>query len=350
MKEIFFAIPGDINTQSGGYSYDRRLILELGLQGRSITHLELGASYPNPTNAHASHAASALLALPEDSIVIIDGLALGAMEAEVVAGLKAQLVALVHHPLALEGDLEPMRRKLLFDSERANLQHAERVIVPSPHTGQLLMTDYSVPPDSITVARPGIDRPDGTTSLIDPPLILSVGIQVPRKGHDVLLRALSSIKQLRWQAVIAGPALDADYASSLLELAKELDLLGRVRFAGQVGDDELSALYRSASLFALATRFEGYGMVFGEAMAHGLPIVSCDVGAVSDTVPLAAARLVEPNDPRAFGAALAELLENHVLRAELARAALEAGANLISWKDSAALVGEMLDSLPAKNN
>jgi glycosyltransferase involved in cell wall biosynthesis len=350
MKEIFFAVPGDIKTQSGGYIYDRRLALELGLQGRSLTHLELGNSYPNPTNAHASHAALALLALPADSIVIIDGLALGAMDAEVVAGLKAQLVALVHHPLALEGDLDQTRRESLFNSERTNLRHAKRVIVPSPHTGQLLISDYSVSPDRITVARPGIDRPDGTASLRNPPLILSVGIQVPRKGHDVLLRALASIKQLRWHATIAGPALDADYASSLLGLAEELGLEERVTFAGLVSDDEISALYRSASLFALATRFEGYGMVFGEAMAHGLPIVSCAAGAVSETVPLAAARLVEPNNPPAFGAALAELLENHALRAELASASLEAGGNLISWEDSAALIGEMLDSLPAKNN
>ena len=329
MKEIFFAVPGDIKTQSGGYSYDRRLALELGLQGRSLTHLELGASYPNPTNAHASHAALALLALPADSIVIIDGLALGAMDAEVVAGLKAQLVALVHHPLALEGDLEPMtRRESLFDSERTNLRHAERVIVPSPHTAQLLMTDYSVPPDRITVARPGIDRPDGTASLMEPALDL-VGWHPGATQRS--RRAFESSSEHQAIALarnaIAGPALDADYASSLAgswpkSLAWRAGSHSRVKSVMT----RLSALYRSASLFALATRFEGYGMVFGEAMAHGLPIVSCAAGAVSETVPLAAARLVEPNDPSAFGAALAELLENHVLRAELASACLGGGS------------------------
>lgn len=350
MSQVFFAIPGGIATQSGGYSYDRRLMLELELAGRRVTHLELGASYPNPTTADALAAAQALGGLPSDSVVIIDGLALGAMDTDVVAAMKSQLVALIHHPLALEGELEPRRQEFLLRTERANLRHAKRVIVPSPHTAQLLVADYAVLKEIITVARPGIDVPRRNATELDPPLILSVGIQMPRKGHDVLLRALADLKQLRWQAVIAGPATDSEYAASLLQLTGELGLSARVTITGQVSDAQLAELYGCASLFALATKFEGYGMVFGEAMVHGLPIVSCDVGAVSETVPQAASLLVKPNDPEAFAAALRRLLEDQKLRAELGSAALTAGANLISWKESARLVGEMLDSLSAGND
>lgn len=345
MRQVFFAIPGDIKTQSGGYSYDRRLMLELEKAGMRVAHLELGASYPNPTAADAVAAAKALRALPSDSVVIIDGLALGAMDTGVVASMRSQLVALVHHPLALEGGLDTARRDFLFQNERENLQHAKRVIVPSPHTAQLLVMDYAVPAEIITVARPGIDRPAGGASPLEPPLILSVGIQLPRKGHDVLLRAFANIAQLSWQAVIAGPALDGAYAASLQELSAELGLTKQVRFAGQVSDEELARLYASASIFALATRFEGYGMVFGEAMVHGLPIVSCDVGAVSETVSESAALLVPADNPAAFAAALSRLLEDQELRAEVSSAALAAGEQLISWGESARLVGEMLDSL-----
>jgi glycosyltransferase involved in cell wall biosynthesis len=177
-----------------------------------------------------------------------------------------------------------------------------------------------------------------------------VGIQVPRKGHDVLLRSLANIKHIPWQAVIVGPPLDAGYAASLVDLTQELGLADRVELAGLVSDAELAALYRSASIFALATRFEGYGMVFGEAMVHGLPIVSCRVGAVGETVPAKASMLVAPNDPDAFGSALAKLLQDPGLHADLSSAASEAGANLISWKESARLVGEMLDAISVGND
>lgn len=350
MRKIVFAIPGEINTQSGGYGYDRRLMLELRLQGRDVSHLKLGASYPNPSAADAAHAASALEDLPADCVVVIDGLALGAMDAAVIAGIRAELVALIHHPLAFEGDLDPRRREQLFVNERENLKHAKRVIVPSPHTAQLLVSDYGVETNRITVARPGIDHSAEPKRQLDTPLILSVGIQVPRKGHDVLLRSLASIRELHWQAVIVGPPLDTEYAASLVVLAQELGLSNRVTLAGQVSDSELAELYRSASIFALATRFEGYGMVFGEAMVYGLPIVSCRVGAVAETVPAKASLLVEPNDPDAFGSALANLLQDPEFHAELAATALAAGANLISWKESARLVGEMLDSTSVGNN
>lgn len=350
MRDIVFAIPGDISTQSGGYGYDRRLMIELRLQGRGVTHLELGASYPHPSAADQSHAALALADLPADCVVIIDGLALGAMDAAAIASLRAELVALIHHPLALEGDLDPRRQEQLFANERANLKHAKRVIVPSPHTAELLVSDYGVAAELITVARPGIDFPVRSPEPIDPPLILSVGIQVPRKGHDVLLRALANIKEIPWQAVIVGPAIDAEHASSLLQLTRELGLGERVTIPGQVSDAELATLYGAASIFALATRFEGYGMVFGEAMVHGLPIVSCRVGAVAETVPATASLLVEPNDPDAFGAALVKLLLDPELHAQYSQAALAAGAILISWKDSARLVGEMLDSIAIGND
>jgi glycosyltransferase involved in cell wall biosynthesis len=350
VKEIVFAVPGDINTQSGGYGYDRRLMHELRLQGRSVRHLELGASYPYPSVAHAAQAARVLAEIASDCVVIIDGLALGAMDPAVITSLQAELVALIHHPLALEGDLPAGHRERLFNNERENLRHAKRVIVPSPHTAKLLVLEYGVPTEIITVARPGIDRIDKVAKEKDPPLILSVGIQVPRKGHDVLLRALWSMRELPWQPVIVGPALDLQYASSILHLSKELGLEARVTIAGQLSDEALSELYRSATVFALATRFEGYGMVFAEAMVHGLPIVSCNVGAVSETVPEQAGLLVQADEPEAFGLALAKLLESPGLRQKMASAALEAGAKLISWEESARLVGEMLDSLTAGNN
>jgi glycosyltransferase involved in cell wall biosynthesis len=96
----------------------------------------------------------------------------------------------------------------------------------------------------------------------------------------------------------------------------------------------------------LATRYEGYGIVFDEALVHGLPIVSCRTGAVPDTVPPEAGLLVPPDDPEALAEALARLLSDGNMRARLTEAARCAGARLPGWPDTARVAGEVLDGLP----
>jgi glycosyltransferase involved in cell wall biosynthesis len=344
-RPVVFIIPGNINTDTGGYHYNRRLLSELRAGGRDVTHLALGPSYPNPTAGDASDAAEKLAKLPDNCIAIIDGLALGVLDSAVVSGLCVPFVALIHHPLASESGLNANRRDFLHATERRNLERAAHVIVPSSHTAKLLVADYGVPPSRISVAQPGVDRSHCESQQSAPPLILSVGIQVPRKGHDVLLRALAEIVDVPWQAVIAGPVMDDAYAQSLVGLRDELGLSSRVDLAGRVSGDELERLYCRASLFALATRFEGYGMVFGEAMVHGLPIVSCRTSAVPDTVPADAGILVGPDDPHSFAAALTRVLQDSNIRSSLSVGSSRMGAELPDWTETANRVGRVFDEI-----
>jgi glycosyltransferase involved in cell wall biosynthesis len=172
-----------------------------------------------------------------------------------------------------------------------------------------------------------------------------VGIQHPRKGHDVLLKALALIREFDWHAVIVGSRYDPDHAADLDRLHARFGLGARVRMAGRVPDAALRDLYRGAAVFALATRYEGYGIVFNEALVHGLPIVSCRTGAVPDTVPAQAGLLVPPDDPEAFAEALSRLLSEKGLRAQLAQAAARAGALLPDWRETAGIAGAVLDNL-----
>ncbi len=179
----------------------------------------------------------------------------------------------------------------------------------------------------------------------EPPLIVSVGIQHPRKGHDVLLRALAELTDLPWTAVIVGSEYDAAHAAELARLHTELGLQGRVRFAGILPVAERDELYRSATVFALATRYEGYGLVFDEALAHGLPVVSCRTGAVPETVPADAGVLVAPDDALAFAAGLRRVLTDDEFRLRMAHAAAAAGSTLPTWLDTARTVQAVLDAV-----
>jgi glycosyltransferase involved in cell wall biosynthesis len=148
--------------------------------------------------------------------------------------------------------------------------------------------------------------------------------------------------------VIVGAPYDPAHAADLERLHADLGLKDRVTFAGRIGAEDLDRLYRQASVFALATRYEGYGIVFDEALAYGLPIVSCRTGAVPDTVPAEAGILVPPDDPQAFAEALDAVLTDDARRAALAQASARAGEALPSWLDTARVAGGVLDRLDAE--
>lgn len=340
-----FAIPGDIETLTGGYIYERRLLLGLRALGRDVEHIELAASFPDPSPQDMADATARLAALDPSRPLILDGLVFGAIDTAGLARVRAPVVAMIHHPLALESGLDAARRDHLFRSERDNLALAAHILVPSPHTRAVLTDRYGASPERITIARPGIDRPEGTPAPVTPPLILSVGIQHARKGHDILLDALARLTDLDWQAVIAGGAHDPDCAGALARQQVALGLGARVRIAGRVARPDLDDLFCAASIFALATRYEGYGIVFDEALVRGLPIVSCRTGAVPDTVPPGAGLLVPPEDPEAFAAALRSLLTDTTLRTRMAAAAHAAGAALPGWADTARIASGVLDAL-----
>lgn len=338
-----FAIPGDIATLTGGYIYERRLLEGLRALGHDMRHLRLPASFPDPAPPEMAAAVAALVA--EDRPLIIDGLVFGAIETRGLAQVRAPIVAMIHHPLALESGLAPARRDQLDRTERDNLRLARHVLVPSPHTLRILTERYDVPPDRITIARPGVLPARRAPAPVRPPLILSVGILHPRKGHDVLIRALGGISDLDWRAVIVGNPWDRDHADALACQLAQSPVAGRIRLAGRVDVDRLERLYAQALVFALATRYEGHGLVFDEALAHGLPIVACAVGAVPDTVPADTGLLVPPDDPPAFAAALRRMLADTALRQSMQAAARRAGRALPGWEKTAAIASRVLRQL-----
>lgn len=345
LRPAAFAIPGDIETLTGGYIYERRLLEGLRAAGREVRHLRLGETFPMPTVEDMADAIAQLRGLQPDRALILDGLVFGSIDTDGLASIRAPIVAMIHHPLALESGLTEELRSHLYETERGNLSLVRHILVPSQHTAAILASDYGVQCDRITVVRPGTDRPLGPSAPLDPPLILSVGIQHPRKGHDILLRALAQIKHLDWRAVIVGSAYDATHAAELADLLQALHLEDRVTFTGRVSQHRLDELYRAASVFALATRYEGYGIVFDEALVYGLPIVSCRTGAVPDTVPAEAGLLVPPEAPEEFAMALQALLTDRTRRGALATAAGLAGAALPEWADTANVASERLDRL-----
>jgi glycosyltransferase involved in cell wall biosynthesis len=348
VKSVVFAVPGDLATPTGGYAYDRRIISELAALGWDVEVLDLGDGFPHPSAAEQIAAGARLAALPADHPVVIDGLAFGALpDAAEALHQTHQLVALVHHPLALETGLTPEETERLHASERGALSFARHVIATSAATARLLVADFDVPSERLTVVRPGTDRVavtarDNRTSVS----LLSVGSVVPRKGYDILVAALAKITDLPWRAVIVGDRTRSPETAQQLngEIAR-LGLAERISFTGAVAPESLTVYYAAADLFVLPSRFEGYGMAYADAIAHGLPVIGTTAGAIPDTVPGGAGVLIPPDDAGALATTLRQLIENPQQRRRLAQGAFAAAGHFPSWKEQAALFGNVLESL-----
>lgn len=341
MQRLVFAIPGDLATATGGYIYDRHIIEGLRTNGWDVQVLGLGDGFPYPDAHTRQKACESLLALEAGVPLVVDGLAFGVLP-EVASRLQQRhpLIALVHHPLAFETGLSAEQSAHFKDTERRALAHATLVVVTSPATLQDIVDHFAVPRQAITSILPGTDRVSTVSRpTVQGPLhLLSVGSVVKRKGFDVLLAALAELTDLSWHLTIAGDLTRDDQAVAQLHLdLYRFDLLERVRVLGAVESAHLQQLYAQADVFVLASRFEGYGMAYAEALAQGLPVIGTTAGAIPDTVPPTAGLLAKPGDVDSLRHALCQIIQDQGLRQRLARGALLAAAQHPSWADSAAL-------------
>jgi glycosyltransferase involved in cell wall biosynthesis len=330
-------VPAPFNAVSGGYAYDRRMVSGLRATGHQVDVAELPGQHPLADNTARDAACVLWDQLPDGVRPVIDGLALPAFDG-LDDGLAARgTVGLVHHPTALETGFKEEERKRLQGIERRLFRRLSRMIVTSAATAERLASEFGADPSRVSVVVPGTDdAPRCTGSGSATCEILTIGTLVPRKGHDVLMRALARLFDLNWRLTIVGsPERDPAYANELHRLAGDLRINQRVRFAGEATDAVLEALWQGADLFALATYFEGYGMVIAEALKRGLPVAVTSGGAAAALVTPDAGAVCEPGDHEQLSKALRRLVFSSALRKEMAEAAWQVGHALPSWGSQA---------------
>jgi glycosyltransferase involved in cell wall biosynthesis len=345
MMRCVFAIPGDIQTPTGGYAYARKIIPHLK-QRISLDILALPAGFPNPSAADLEKTRARFSSSPAPHIVLADGLAYGALPESIIHAIRSPIVALVHHPLCLEEGLSAADKDRLHRSEGAALALARHIVVPSPPTAEAVARLFGIGENKITIAEPGVLRGARASgaSRGAPLHIVSVGTLTPRKGFPILIEALRGLGDLSWRATFAGSLdLAPQTTSTVLEQISTFRLGDRITLAGALTESDVSALYSSGDIFALTSLYEGYGMAFAEAMAHGLPVVASGEGAVATTVPKRAGFVCPVRDAGAIEKALRILMTNDTLRLGMAEAAFEHGQTLPSWVRTADIIAAVLE-------
>jgi len=333
-RSLEFVIPGDLQAATGGYGYDRRMIAGLRARGWQVRVHALDPGFPQPSVAAREHAQALFARLPRDALVLVDGLAAGAMPDILHAhATRLRLVALVHHPLAAESGMAVELAAQLAQSERRALQAMRHVLVTSAATKRSLHS-YGVDPDKVSVVEPGTDPAPLTRSARGESLsMLCVATLIPRKGHDLLLDALAPLAASPWRLTCVGSLTRSRATVERLRAqVLRLKLEAQVTLTGEVDDTMLARLYSQADLFVLPTRLEGYGMAVAEALAHGLPVISTPVGAIGELVGTTAGLLVAPEDTAMLRAALARVMNEPDLLGRLAAGAALMRGTLPDWQ------------------
>jgi glycosyltransferase involved in cell wall biosynthesis len=336
MTIVHVVLPNDIDdpaTPSGGNGYDRRVCRGLAAAGWTVREHPVPGGWPRPTPGERAGLAARLATVPDNDLVLLDGLVASAAPGALAphAG-RLRLAVLMHMPLADDG-------------ERAALGAAAAIVTTSEWTRRRLLDLYGLPAERVTVARPGVDPAPVTAASDSGGRLLCVAAITPHKGHDVLIDALGRLSHGLWACALVGSLTrDPAFVARIRAEIADRGLAGRVRLVGPLTGVDLADAYSVADLLVLASRGETYGMVLTEALARAVPVLVTDVGGVREALGAGEPPgiLVPPEDPEALAGALRAWLGDAALRDRLRRAAAGRRATLLTWAETAELVGQAL--------
>jgi glycosyltransferase involved in cell wall biosynthesis len=356
--KIGLVIYGSLDTLSGGYLYDRKLVEYLQQQGDVVEILSIPwRNYP----AHLlDNFSGSLLARLENlavDVLLQDELnhpSLFRLNQRLRGKVGYPIVSIVHHLRSSEAH-PPALRWLYRRVERRYLRSVQGFVYNS-RTTQAAVAALRGEAAGGIVAYPGGDRFSPAISAAavaqrarraGPLHILFVGNLTPRKGLHTLIESLARLHARGWLLhVIGRQDVDPGYTARVKRMAAALGVKDRVIFTGKLSENELNDAWIRSHLLAVPSQYEGFGIVYLEGMGFGLPAVGSAAGAAVEIIEDGVnGCLVQPDDPAGLAQRLAALVGDRGLLERMSLAALERFASFPTWADSAARIREYLQSL-----
>jgi glycosyltransferase involved in cell wall biosynthesis len=354
---------GSLDLVSGGYLYDRLLVEHLRKRGVRVELLPLPpGSYLRHLMDNFSGALPRAVEALSPDLLLQDELnhpSLFHMNRRLKRTWKGPIIAIVHHLRSSE--VRPAWQNRLYRRvERSYLQTADGFIFNSEATRAAVRELLGGEPCSV-VAYPGGDHiariPAGRVAercrRPGPLRILFAGNVIPRKGLHTLVSALSLLEGESWELTVAGSlSADAPYARRIARQIDGIGLRERVKLLDTVTSAELAGLLESHHCLAVPSSYEGFGIIYLEAMRFGAPVVASTAGAVPDVV--ADGRegfLVPPGDAAALADAIGKLIRDPGLLLAMSLAAWERAQGHPTWAAGAARVEAfLLEAIRRKTN
>lgn len=253
-------------------------------------------------------------------------------------------------------DLQPLERTATHGSlKRAYLaaavprsvRAARCTVVPSEFVRRAVLARLGVDPSTVVVVPHGVEVHVSPTPSevvrarhrLDGPVVLYPAITYPHKNHALLLDAFREVVRRVPDALLVLPGGRGSEEEAVRAQVERLGLTERVRRTGRIPAADLAGLYQLASVVAVPSRYEGFGLPAAEAMAYGAPVVASNVTALPEVVG-EAGFLVDPDDAREWGRVIADLLQDDQERARLAEAG-RCRAARYTWAANAAALAEV---------
>lgn len=266
----------------------------------------------------------------------------------------------------MEGQPADTREGFRFDEriekEFLVYRHSDQVIATTHQQADILRRDYGLPDDQLTVIPPGMDESrftpvtPQTLGAIRRRLgfrqndVYSVGRAATNKGYDLLIRSLPAMKQLvptvRLKlAVGANSAQDRRLVRRWQGLAEELEVAGDVHWLDYIPEEAMPDHYRAGGVFALASRYEPFGMTAIEAMACGTPTVVTVHGGLHELVDFGdQALFADPKRPLELATLLSLPLRYARLRQRLSVEGARFARRHFGWMGIAQKTAELFES------
>jgi len=386
---VALVVFGDLDQPSGGYLYDQHLVRELRQEGHRVTvvsqpsalsyreqrrlgrrtfrAVQAGGSVSAEHRSTDEVATIARLAEIRPDVVIIDELnhaAVGPWLSALSSVLPGvHVTGLVHHLRSDEAGLHLRSRRW----EREFLRGCDSVLCNSTVTLHRVRTVSGVRRPS-TVAFPGGDaagygrgavsstsqdrsgtsagtahRPQQRNQL----RILSVGSVIPRKNFHTVVAAVAAVPGVQL-TIIGDTGVDPGYTELLRDTITRYGVSDRVFLRGKAPADLLETEFQNAELFAVPSQYEGFGIVFLEALSRGIPVIAPSAGGARDIVrPGIDGYLVRPGSVRQVRSAIRDSVNQPEKRHAMAQAARERSRQFHSWERSMRGAVRFLETMAA---
>lgn len=232
----------------------------------------------------------------------------------------------------------PLKQAAMVRTLRSAVSRSTALITSTVYVRDQLVRRFGVDPDAVTVTPYGVPLPPRPSSARAPadiggPYVLHVGNFYPYKNLAVLVDALVHLRASHPSLRLVLVGARDEFADRVRRRAERAGVVDRVVFTGFVDDDELTALYAGASLFAFPSLSEGYGFPGLEAMAHGVPVAAARASCLPETYGDAAAWF-DPQDAAGVAHVIGATLDDADERARLVAAGRRRVGEL-SWQRTA---------------